>query len=107
LKESVQDCGSSPPHVGLLLDGSSLGGCFGRRFGRLWSGKGDNEQSRSSRRAYRRRGTQTDHGDRIVERLLTTRETRRLQGHRLHEYFTAAITANLQCQPIPALLPPT
>jgi transposase len=52
-------------------------------------------------------GTQTDHGDRLVERLLTLRETCRLQGHRLHEYLTAAITADLHGQPIPALLAPT
>ena len=52
-------------------------------------------------------GTQTDHGDRLVERLLTVRETCRLQGRRLHDYLTAAITADLHRQPIPALLTPT
>jgi transposase len=52
-------------------------------------------------------GTQTDHGDRLVERLLTVRETCRLQGRRLHEYLTAAITADLHGNPIPALLTPT
>lgn len=51
-------------------------------------------------------GTQTDHGNRLVERLLTLRETCRLQGRRMHEYLTAAITADLQRQPIPALLAP-
>jgi len=51
-------------------------------------------------------GTQTDHGDRLVERLLTLRETCRLQGHRLHDYLTDAITADLHGQPIPALLAP-
>jgi transposase len=51
-------------------------------------------------------GTQTDHGDRLVERLLTLRETCRLQGRRLHDYLTAAITADLHNQPIPALLSP-
>ncbi len=51
-------------------------------------------------------GTQTDHGDRFVERLLTLRETCRLQGRRLHDYLTAAITADLNGQPIPALLAP-
>jgi transposase len=50
-------------------------------------------------------GTQTDHGDRLVERLLTMRETCRLQGRRLHD-LTAAITADLHGQPIPALLAP-
>jgi transposase len=51
-------------------------------------------------------GTQTDHGDRLVERLLTMRETCRLQGRRLHQYLTTAITAHLHSQPIPALLAP-
>jgi transposase len=49
-------------------------------------------------------GTQTDTGDRIVERLLTLRETCRLQGRRLHEYLTTAITANLHGHPIPPVL---
>lgn len=52
-------------------------------------------------------GTQTNHGDRLVERLLTLRETCRLQHRRMHDYLTAAITANLHGQPIPALLTPT
>jgi transposase len=52
-------------------------------------------------------GTQTDHGDRLVERLLTVRETCRLQGRRMHDYLTAAINADLHGQPIPALLAPT
>jgi transposase len=51
-------------------------------------------------------GTQTDHGDRLVERLLTMRETCRLQGRRLHTYLTDVITASLNGQPIPAPLPP-
>lgn len=51
-------------------------------------------------------GTQTDHGDRLVERLLTIRETCRLQGRRLHDYLTTAITAGLHGQPIPAPCPP-
>ncbi|MGI8801158.1 MAG: IS66 family transposase, partial [Solirubrobacteraceae bacterium] len=51
-------------------------------------------------------GTQTDHGDRAVERLLTMRETCRLQGRRLHDYLTTAITASLQGQPVPAPSPP-
>lgn len=49
-------------------------------------------------------GTQTDTGNRIVERLLTARETCRLQGRRLHDYLTAAITADLHGHPIPPLL---
>ena len=51
-------------------------------------------------------GTQTDHGDRLVERLLTIRETCRLQGRRLHEYLTQAITASLNGQTAGAPLPP-
>jgi transposase len=51
-------------------------------------------------------GTQTDHGDRLVERLMTLRETCRLQGRRLHDYLTAAITAELHGHAIPALLTP-
>jgi transposase len=52
-------------------------------------------------------GTQTDHGDRLVERLLTIRETCRLQGRRLHDFLATAITADLHGHPIPALLAPT
>jgi hypothetical protein len=51
-------------------------------------------------------GTQTDHGNRATERLLSIRETCRLQGRRLHSYLTDTITANLHNQPIPAPLPP-
>jgi transposase len=51
-------------------------------------------------------GTQTDHGDRAVERLLTIRETCRLRGRRMHDYLATAITAALHRQPIPAPLPP-
>jgi hypothetical protein len=51
-------------------------------------------------------GTQTDHGDRLVERLLTIRETCRLPGRRLHDYLTTAITAGLYGQPVPAPSPP-
>jgi len=49
-------------------------------------------------------GTQTDTGNQIVERLLTTRETCRLQGHRLHDYLTRAITAHHHGHPIPPIL---
>lgn len=49
-------------------------------------------------------GTQTDTGNRIVERLLTLRETCRLQGHRLHDYLTRALTAELHGHPIPPVL---
>jgi transposase len=46
-------------------------------------------------------GTQTDHGDRAVERLLTIRETCRLQRRRLHNYLVDAITAHQHEQPVP------
>jgi transposase len=49
-------------------------------------------------------GTQTDHGNRAVERLLTIRETCRLQHRRLHTYLTNAITAHQHGQPVPAPL---
>ena len=49
-------------------------------------------------------GTQTDHGNRAVERLLTIRETCRLQRRRLHTYLTDAITAHQHGQPVPAPL---
>jgi transposase len=51
-------------------------------------------------------GTQTDHGDRLVERLLTIRETCRLQRRRLHDYLTTSITAGLHGHAIPAPSPP-
>jgi transposase len=51
-------------------------------------------------------GTQTAHGNRLVERLLSIRETCRLQGRRLHSYITAAVTAEIHGLPVPAPLPP-
>jgi len=41
-------------------------------------------------------GTQTATGNRIVERLLTLRETCRLQGRRLHQYLTTAISRGVR-----------
>jgi hypothetical protein len=49
-------------------------------------------------------GTQTDHGNRAVERLLTIRETCRLQHRRLHIYLADAIAALQHGQPVPAPL---
>lgn len=46
-------------------------------------------------------GTQTEHGNRAVERLLTIRETCRLQHRRLHTYLAEAITAHQHGQPVP------
>jgi transposase len=50
-------------------------------------------------------GTRSDHGDRFIERMLTARETCRLQGRNLHDYLLATITAALHGQPAPTLLP--
>ncbi len=49
-------------------------------------------------------GTQTDHGNRAVERLLTIRETCRLQHRRLHTYLAEAIAAHQHGQPVPTPL---
>ncbi len=49
--------------------------------------------------------TRTDHGDPYIERLLTVRETCRLQGRNLHDYLLTAITAALHGQPAPSLMP--
>lgn len=49
-------------------------------------------------------GTQTDDGNRAVERLLTIRETCRLQRRRLHTYLADALTAHQHGQPVPAPL---
>lgn len=49
-------------------------------------------------------GTQTDHGNRAVERLLTIRETCRLQHRRLHTYLAQAITAHQHGHPVLAPL---
>ena len=50
-------------------------------------------------------GTRADHGDRFIERMLTARETCRLQRRNLHDYLLTAITAALHGQPAPSLLP--
>lgn len=49
-------------------------------------------------------GTHTYDGDRLVERLLTMRETCRLQSRRLHHYLASAITAHQHAQPVPSPL---
>lgn len=50
-------------------------------------------------------GTRTDHGDRYIERLLTVRETCRLQSRSLHDYLLVAITAALHGRSAPSLMP--
>lgn len=50
-------------------------------------------------------GTRSDHGDRFIERLLSVRQTCRLQHRSLHDYLLAAINAALHGLPAPSLLP--
>jgi transposase len=49
-------------------------------------------------------GTQTDEGERFVERILSIRETCRLQDRRLHPYLIDVHTARLNGEPIPTPL---
>lgn len=50
-------------------------------------------------------GTRVEHGDRLTERIMTVRETCRLQGRNLHDYLNTAITNALHGQAAPSLLP--
>jgi len=50
-------------------------------------------------------GTRSEKGTRFAERLLSVRETCRLQGHSLHEFLVDAITAQLHGTATPTLLP--
>jgi transposase len=50
-------------------------------------------------------GTQTDAGERFVERILSIRETCRLNDQPLHDYLVDVHTARLTGQPIPTPLP--
>jgi transposase len=52
-------------------------------------------------------GTQTDAGERFVERVLSIRETCRLNNQRLHAYLVDVHTARLTGQPTPTPLPDT
>ncbi|MCA1678627.1 MAG: IS66 family transposase [Actinobacteria bacterium] len=52
-------------------------------------------------------GTQTDAGERFVERVLSIRETCRLNNKPLHDYLIDIHTARLTGQPIPTPLPAT
>ena len=52
-------------------------------------------------------GTQTDAGDRFVERILSIRETCRLNQRPLHAYLVDVHDARLTGQPIPNPLPAT
>jgi hypothetical protein len=49
-------------------------------------------------------GTQTDAGERYVERILSTRETCRLNQQPLHRYLTQIHQARLAGDPIPSPL---
>lgn len=50
-------------------------------------------------------GTQSERGNRFVERILTVNATCRQQHRNVLEYLTAAIEANLANRPAPSLLP--
>jgi transposase len=50
-------------------------------------------------------GTQSERGDRFVERMLTVSATCRQQNRNVLQYVTAAICAHLRGEPIPSLLP--
>ena len=50
-------------------------------------------------------GTQTDAGERFVERILSIRETCRLNNTPLHAYLVEVHAARLTAQPIPSPLP--
>ena len=50
-------------------------------------------------------GTQSEEGNRWIERVLSVRETCRLQGRIALDYLTAAATAAHHGQPAPSLLP--
>jgi transposase len=49
-------------------------------------------------------GTQTQAGDRFVERILSIRETCKLNQQPLHSYLTDIHNARLHAQPIPSPL---
>ena len=50
-------------------------------------------------------GTQSEHGNRWVERILSIRETLRLQDRRVLDYSIQAATAAYHGQPAPSILP--
>jgi transposase len=50
-------------------------------------------------------GTKSDAGSRFIERVLSVRETCRLQGRSALDYMTDALTANHHGLPAPSLLP--
>jgi transposase len=51
-------------------------------------------------------GTQSEHGGRWVERILSIRETLRLQDRPVLDYLIRAATAAHHGQPAPSPLPP-
>jgi transposase len=50
-------------------------------------------------------GTQSERGNRWIERILSTLETCRRQGRSAPQYLQEAIDASLHGQPIPTLVP--
>ena len=51
-------------------------------------------------------GSKSEEGNRFIERILSTRETCRLQRRSMLDYLTAAVTAARLGEPVPTLLPP-
>jgi transposase len=50
-------------------------------------------------------GTQSERGNRFVERMMTTTATCKLQGKNRYEFLTSAVGAYFKNQPAPSLLP--
>lgn len=50
-------------------------------------------------------GTQSERGNRWIERIFSTTETCRRQGRSAHQYLHDAINASLHGRPIPTLVP--
>lgn len=50
--------------------------------------------------------TKSEEGNRFIERILSARETCRLQGRSMLDYLAAVVTAARLGEPVPSLLPP-
>lgn len=51
-------------------------------------------------------GTKSEESNRFIERILSARETCRLQGRSMLDDLAAAVTAARLGEPVPSLLPP-
>jgi transposase len=49
-------------------------------------------------------GTQSESGERAIERLLSVSVTCRLQGRSLFAYLSEVLAANIRCGPVPSLV---